>query len=96
MEEPARRLVGRQLLIICAVFAATLSVSLVMIGRISGPLRRLARQVKEIAAQDFTAPRPDAFPLADLQRRSDEVGRLAQAFEFMEDELRRNSSSPCA
>jgi len=88
---PARMLVERQVII----FAIVLTVALIFVGlfayKITAPLQRLTGYARSLPEQDFTAEAEAGTELADLARRNrSEVGRLAQAFGFMEGELRDN------
>jgi sigma-B regulation protein RsbU (phosphoserine phosphatase) len=88
-DEP-REIVTYLTLVLALAFAVGGLVAIVMAGRISRPLMRLAGYAEHVHEQDFTAADAEPTPLlAELARRhSDEVGRLAESFLFMERSLK--------
>ena len=91
IQGPAKRIVTRQSIILAAVFLASLIIAFILVDRISRPLNTLALHAKKLASHDFTKEDTGQNPIQNLTTRyKDEVGRLAQAFVFMEAELRKN------
>ena len=89
MAAPAVELAWRQ----AAVFAGGLLLGLLLAwlvaSGIAGPLAHLGRHARALSETDFSRRARVADSGLPLQRR-DEVGELARAFAFMEDELHRN------
>ncbi|GHT92633.1 hypothetical protein FACS1894116_03140 [Betaproteobacteria bacterium] len=89
---PAKRLVTRQMIVLgVLLFCAWIAASFV-IAHIVAPLSLLARFVRRLPEQDWTAE-DNAVPtsIAALPRRfHDEIGQLAEAFLLMNDKLRKN------
>jgi len=92
IKAPADSLVSRQSMIIAMIFIASLTVTFLLVARISRPLNRLAAYAKELPSHDFTVAEDKAeSSIDDLPSKSkDEVGRLAEAFIFMKAELKKN------
>jgi len=91
IQAPATALVTRQSLIIAALFVLGLALALPLSAGISRPLNRLALYAKELPAHDFSAPPAQESEATRMARQHrDEVGRLSQAFVFMERELHGN------
>jgi sigma-B regulation protein RsbU (phosphoserine phosphatase) len=91
IQAPATALVTRQSQIIAAIFVLGLALVLPLSAGISRPLNRLAGYAKELPAHDFGAlPAEDSVVTNMARHYRDEVGRLAQAFVFMEKELYGN------
>jgi len=92
IQESAKKLLGRQSVIIGLIFLASLIAAYIFVSRISNPLKKLASDAKELASHDFTKGDPtekDTF--MDIKTGiTDEVGRLAEAFIFMKHELKKN------
>lgn len=94
MQAPALALVRRQAFIFAGVLAAGLLLAYLFAHRIARPLDRLAAYAKAVPATDFTQDRGGAGPSRTLPvERRDEIGRLAEAFVFMEESLHRNVRS---
>lgn len=94
MRAPARELVARQALIFVATLALGLLLAYLFADRISRPLNRLALYAKALPAIDFTAAGAGGDLSSRLPvHRRDELGRLAEAFVFMEGSLHRNVRS---
>ncbi|GMQ75753.1 MAG: hypothetical protein BMS9Abin01_1010 [Gammaproteobacteria bacterium] len=93
IQRPAQELVADQSLIIGLVFVMGLFAAFFIIARIYSPLDVLAAYAKSLPGQDFTVEHSTEDrairQLADRYNR-DEVGRLANAFTFMDRELRKN------
>ena len=87
----AEALLGRQSIIIGAVFLGALVAAWLTVAKLSSPLNALADYAKSLSLHDFTTEwkRNDKF-VEGLATRHHELGRLANAFLFMERELRRN------
>lgn len=91
IQAPATALVTRQSLIIAALFVLGLALALPLSAGISRPLNRLALYAKELPAHDFSAPPAQESEATRMARQHrDEVGRLSEAFVFMERELHGN------
>ena len=92
IQAPAKDLISRQSFIIISIFLASLVAAFYTVGKISRPLNLLTEYAKALPLMDFTtSDDKDSHPLADLPLRyNDEVGRLAKAFMFMKDELKKN------
>ncbi|MCF8480718.1 MAG: SpoIIE family protein phosphatase [Rhodospirillum sp.] len=89
--EPAEQLIRHLALIFGAVLAVCLILAWTYATAIARPLTRLAAYAKDLPKQDFTQPAPESTPIDDMPRRyRDEVGRLAEAFTFMDHSLREN------
>lgn len=94
IRRPARVLVARQSWIALSIFGASLVGALVLLVRLSRPLRLLAAYAKEVPGHDFTQDVKESLPeesrlLESLWHRyRDEVGLLAESLLFMERELR--------
>jgi len=88
---PAKSLVTRQIIIISLIFLGSLIVAYLLVTRISHPLNLLASYARELPTEDFTAEEEESSPIDNLSSKyKDEVGRLAESFLFMRDELRKN------
>jgi signal transduction histidine kinase len=62
-----------------------------VVTRMSKPLKTLAVYAKALPTVDFTSDSADGDLIVDLPaRHKDEVGRLAEAFLYMKNELRKN------
>ena len=91
IQAPAENLVQRQSLIIGLIFLGSLVSALVVVTKISRPLNTLTSFAKRLPTYDFTAKEGDGNPIDYLPvKYKDEVGRLAEAFVFMTNELRKN------
>ena len=92
IQEPAKSLVTRQSLIISSIFLGSLLAAFFIVARISKPLNLLTEYAKKLPLLDFTKiGEVETKPLEMLPLKyHDEVGRLASAFIFMEDELKKN------
>ncbi|MGQ9365239.1 SpoIIE family protein phosphatase [Azospirillum sp. ST 5-10] len=90
---PARLLIARQGIIFAVVLLVSAGLGYLYAARLSRPLVTLTRYANDLSAQDFSKPSATApgQAIADLPRRHrDEVGRLANAFIYMETSLRDN------
>ena len=90
VEMPARNLVMRQISLIALILAAAIVAAFFLLGRYSRHLQILTGYAKELPLHDFSVPEADASTLETLSARyKDEVGKLSEAFLFMEDALRK-------
>ena len=88
---PAKTLVTRQILIISLIFLGSLIVAYLLVARISHPLNLLASYARALPTSDFTSEKEESSPIDNLSTKyKDEVGRLAESFVFMREELRKN------
>lgn len=85
---PAHLLIARQVQIFALVLAVALLLAWAFAATLTGPLQRLTGYARALPERDFTAGVGAAGPLQRLARSRSEVGGLARAFRFMEDELR--------
>ena len=91
IQAPAEALVSRQLLIVGLIFLFSLIPAFFLAAKIAQPLDILAAYAKALPAHNFTSGPPNNDTIRKLAGRyRDEVGRLADAFVFMEAELHRN------
>ena len=91
IQESAKRLLGRQSLIIGMIFLMSIVAAYFFVSKISDPLKRLSLYAKKIPLIDFTSPEIHESPIKDLSGKfNDEVGHLAESFTFMEKELKKN------
>jgi len=92
IQAPAKDLIARQSFIIISIFLGSLMAAFYTVSRISKPLNLLTEYVKELPLMDFiNSNEKEDNPIASLPLRyNDEVGRLAKAFMFMKDELKKN------
>ncbi|MCP5154566.1 MAG: cache domain-containing protein [Ectothiorhodospiraceae bacterium] len=91
IQAPAKNLVTRQSIIIGLISLLSLIAASLLVSKISRPLNTLTSYAKALPLQDFTTRSSDASAIGALPRRyRDEVGRLAEAFVFMEAELKKN------
>ena len=90
IQEPAKVLVTRQLLIITMIFLVSLIAAFFLVSRISRPLNELAQYAKDLPSQDFTAKEESACRIGSLPIKfKGEVGHLAESFVFMQVELKK-------
>jgi signal transduction histidine kinase len=91
IQAPAEDLVQRQSLIIGLIFLGSLIPALIMVAKISRPLNTLTSFAKRLPNYNFISEKQDGNVINDLPfKYKDEVGRLAEAFVFMTNELRKN------
>lgn len=91
IQRPAKSLVARQSFIIVLILLSSLIAALFFVSRMSRPLKFLTSYAKKLPLTDFTAEAEEEAPIDDLPSRySDEVGRLAESFIYMKNELKRN------
>jgi len=88
---PGKELVQRQSIVIGLISLVALAAALFVIFRISRPLNNLASYAKALPTHDFSQPNPDTEKIKQLALKySDEVGRLADSFVFMESSIRQS------
>ncbi len=88
---PADALLARQSIIIGLVFLGALVAAWLIVARVSAPLNSLADYAKLLSMHDFTKRwEYDDANIKAIASDRDEFGRLAKAFLFMNQELRRN------
>ncbi len=92
IQDPAKKMVTRQSYIIICIFLGSLIAVFILVSRISKPLDMLAEYAKELPLSDFTQEEAqEHHSIEELPAKyNDEVGRLAKAFIFMKEELRKN------
>ena len=91
IEQPAKVLVTRQIIIISMIFLGSLLVAYLLVRRVSRPLNMLASYARELPRSDFTAEEEERGPIDALSAKfKDEVGRLSESFVFMRAELKKN------
>ncbi|MDO6565210.1 response regulator [Amphritea sp. 1_MG-2023] len=87
---PGRAVVAQQSLMIGLIFLASIGAAFLLIFRLSAPLNTLAAYAKSLPDQDFIRPVEQSRKIEQLaQNKSDEMGRLAESFLFMEKAIRR-------
>jgi phosphoserine phosphatase RsbU/P len=87
--QPVRTAVFRQFSLIALIFVVSMAVTYFLVRRISQPLKKLTSYAMLLPRSDFTAPETGDEIKGLPARYGDEVGRLAEAFLFMEESLRR-------
>lgn len=87
---PARQVVMRQSMIIGLIFAVGMFIAYLFVSRVSQHLRRLTDHAMQLPAHDFASPESELPKIEQLSSKyRDEVGKLAEAFVFMEKSLKR-------
>lgn len=91
IQAPAERVVRRQSVVIATMFIGGLLLAALVISKISKPLNTLTQYSMELSKHDFTKGDLQNQMLKDLpDKNKDEVGRLAEAFIYMQSELKKN------
>ena len=91
IEAPGKAVLGRQMLVIGLIFLVSTVFTFIFVSKISRPLKVLSDYAKELPKVDFTKESESSDQIARLPLKyTDEVGRLAQSFVFMEKELKKN------
>lgn len=94
LRAPAVTLMERLSLVMAVALAVGLLIAVAVSRHIVGPLRSLTSHVEDLPERDWTSVNADKDELAVLQklagRHRDEVGALAEAFLYMDKELRRS------
>ena len=91
IEAPGKAVLRRQFIVISLIFLVSTVLTFFVVARISKPLKILSDYAKELPKVDFTKESKSSDQIANLPLRyTDEVGRLAQSFVFMEKELKKN------
>ncbi|MCV6613206.1 MAG: cache domain-containing protein [Amphritea sp.] len=86
---PGNQLIQRHSIVIGLIMLISLGAALVVVFRIARPLNQLASYAKSLPKQDFSQAGSTNNEIQKLaQRNSDEVGRLADSFIFMEAAIR--------
>jgi phosphoserine phosphatase RsbU/P len=87
---PARQLVMRQTVFIAIIFAVGMFLAYLFVHRISQHLKKLTDHAKQLPAHDFASPETELPKIEQLAAKyRDEVGKLAEAFVFMETSLKQ-------
>lgn len=90
LRAPAEQLLSRLAWVFGAVLLLGLVVGLGVTARIARPLEDLTGYARTLHEQDFLSEDREESPVLGLAKaRNDEVGRLAGAFDFMEESLRQ-------
>lgn len=87
LKRPARNLIFKQILIILILSGLSIAGAIPIINRFITPIERLANYARELPARDFSSRDEEHPDLLKLSRRSDELGRLATSFRYMEHSL---------
>lgn len=91
LSAPAARLITRQALIFASALVLALALAWLIATRITRPLKTLTAYARQLPEQDLAAPAQAPESIARLPaRHSDEVGRLAESFLFMQRKLGEN------
>ncbi|MFP3998403.1 MAG: SpoIIE family protein phosphatase [Desulfobacterales bacterium] len=91
IQAPAEKLIQRQSLLIAGIFFLGVLAVVFLVRQISKPLGTLAHQARELAGEDLTSEDFDFSQISKLtEKHRDEVGALAAAFLYMQEELRKN------
>ncbi len=94
IEAPGKAVLERQFLVIGLIFLVSTVFTFIFVSKISRPLKVLSDYAKILPKVDFTTASKSSDQIARLPLKyTDEVGRLAQSFVFMEKELRKNISA---
>lgn len=87
---PARQVVLRQSMVIGLIFAVGMAIAYLLVSRISRHLRTLSVHAMQLPAHDFASPEAELPKIEQLSNKyRDEVGKLAEAFVFMEKSLKQ-------
>ena len=91
IEAPGKAMLQRQFAVIGLIFLVSTVFTFIFVSKISKPLKMLSDYAKLLPKVDFTKESKASEQIADLPLKyTDEVGRLAQSFVFMEKELKKN------
>jgi len=91
IQAPAKALVARQSVIIGLIFLGSIVAALYLVSKISRPLNILTSCAKALPVQDFLQHDSNNQIVHNLSvEYRDEVGRLAESFLFMEEELKKH------
>ncbi|BBD08255.1 SpoIIE family protein phosphatase [Desulfovibrio ferrophilus] len=92
LRAPAALLVERLSVVLACALVLGLALALIMARRIVRPIKALTAHVKDVPERDWTTENAGEIEVLGkmAERRSDEVGALAEAFVYMDSELRRN------
>jgi len=91
IEAPGKAVLQRQFIVISLIFLVSTVFTFIFVSKISRPLKVLSDYAKLLPKVDFTKESKSSDKIANLPLKyTDEVGRLAQSFVFMEKELKKN------
>lgn len=91
IEASGKAVLQQQMLVIGLIFLVSTVFTFVFVSKISKPLKMLSDYAKLLPKVDFTKQSTSSDQIAKLPLKyTDEVGRLAQSFVFMEKELKKN------
>lgn len=91
VQAPGKALLKRQIIVIGLIFLVSTISTFIFVSKISKPLRVLTEYAKKLPSMDFTKQTDVTDYIAELPNRyRDDVGRLAESFVFMEQELKKN------
>lgn len=92
IEAPANRLVTRQSYIVAFIFVVSFLMMFVLVSKISHPLKVLTTYANALPKLDFTSENIEqSQEILNLPiKYKDEVGRLAESFVFMTNQLKTN------
>ena len=82
LEEPGKILVRKAMVFTAVALMIGLALAYIIATKVSRPLSQLAGYAKNLPSREFRSE-PDPA-VEGLSRRADEVGRLAEAFLFMQ------------
>ena len=83
LEKPGKILVRKAMVFTVVALMIGLALAYIIAAKVSRPLSQLAGYAKNLPSREFRSE-PDPA-VEGLSRRGDEVGRLAEAFLFIED-----------
>ncbi|MBW2067572.1 MAG: SpoIIE family protein phosphatase [Deltaproteobacteria bacterium] len=82
------KVVSRQVLVILITFILVLLIAYVLTHNIVKPINQLTKYARDLLKKDFSQHPPESSEIAMFSERyKDEVGRLAEAFVFLENSL---------
>ncbi len=91
IEAPGNAVLRRQMTVIGLIFLVSTVFTFIFVSKISRPLKVLSDYAKQLPKMDFTKESKSSDQIASLPLKyTDEVGRLAHSFVFMEKELKKN------
>lgn len=92
IEAPVNRLVARQSYIVAFIVILSLILTFILVSKISNPLIILTNYAKNLPKVDFTSDGINQTQeiLSFTKKYKDEVGRLAESFIYMTDQLQIN------
>ena len=81
--EPASQLANSILTVGLVVLLGTGAISFVLLGRLTMPLRRLARAADQIASGQLDAPLPESRPIGEVKALYDSIGSMTTKLRAM-------------